>query len=260
MLSCLVESIKKNKLPFVIYGAGQMGQKLGEYLCDEGLKPAFFCVTENVANENWINGIFLTNFKEIKKPENYLFIVAAKSANGGRGIFDNLIKNDIHHVLLLTDRDYIELNEWQKRKVATEWGRTHDAVYQTEGNYADVDYLVFGGNRQLRFRKRINYLYVKESKENCDLRRIFESQYGNVDYLASKTECLPEKIDFLPNSHFFSIRSIHDNTIYEKMPEWVIPIQAGAILSEKKIADVTDDTGDNISERNKDYSETTAFY
>lgn len=45
-----------------------------------------------------------------------------------------------------------------------------------------------------------------------------------------------------------------------KLPEEVIPIQVGAALTEKRIAAVTDDTGDNISARNRRYSEMTAFY
>ena len=44
------------------------------------------------------------------------------------------------------------------------------------------------------------------------------------------------------------------------LSEHIIPIQVGASLTEKRIADVTDNTGDNISERNRHYSETTALY
>lgn len=40
----------------------------------------------------------------------------------------------------------------------------------------------------------------------------------------------------------------------------IIPIQVGAALTEDKIANVTDDTGDNISKHNRHFSETTALY
>ena len=40
----------------------------------------------------------------------------------------------------------------------------------------------------------------------------------------------------------------------------VVPIQVGAALTDKRIAELTDDTGDNISDRNRRYSETTALY
>lgn len=44
------------------------------------------------------------------------------------------------------------------------------------------------------------------------------------------------------------------------LSKYIIPIQVGAALTNKKIADVTDDTGDNISLRNRRYSEITALY
>ncbi|HCT91288.1 MAG TPA: hypothetical protein DF613_07905 [Lachnospiraceae bacterium] len=44
------------------------------------------------------------------------------------------------------------------------------------------------------------------------------------------------------------------------MPEWVQPIQAGAALTDERIADVCDNMGENISEKNKNYSELSALY
>lgn len=43
-------------------------------------------------------------------------------------------------------------------------------------------------------------------------------------------------------------------------PKWVHPIQAGAALAEHYIADIRDNEGDNISEKNGNYSELTALY
>lgn len=46
----------------------------------------------------------------------------------------------------------------------------------------------------------------------------------------------------------------------KELSSHVIPIQVGSTLSDERIADITDDIGDNISERNRHYSETTALY
>lgn len=45
-----------------------------------------------------------------------------------------------------------------------------------------------------------------------------------------------------------------------KLPEWVHPIQAGAALTKERIADIADDTGENISVKNVNYSELSAMY
>ena len=44
------------------------------------------------------------------------------------------------------------------------------------------------------------------------------------------------------------------------LPEWLIPIQVGASLTQERVADVTDDSGDNISCKNVNYCELTALY
>lgn len=41
---------------------------------------------------------------------------------------------------------------------------------------------------------------------------------------------------------------------------WEIPIQVGAALTEQRICEICDDTGENISEKNRNYCELTALY
>lgn len=60
----------------------------------------------------------------------------------------------------------------------------------------------------------------------------------------------------------FVVNSISDRMLSEKVKErnFEIPIQVGASLTNKRIAMVTDNQGDNISEKNKKYCELTALY
>ena len=44
------------------------------------------------------------------------------------------------------------------------------------------------------------------------------------------------------------------------IPDWVYPIQVGAELTDMRIADLLDNMGDNISEKNANYCELTALY
>lgn len=45
-----------------------------------------------------------------------------------------------------------------------------------------------------------------------------------------------------------------------EIPEWIRTIQAGAALTDIHISDIRDDTGDNISAKNVNYSELSAMY
>lgn len=44
------------------------------------------------------------------------------------------------------------------------------------------------------------------------------------------------------------------------LPNWIVPIQVGAALTDESVADIQDNTGENISTKNVNYCELTALY
>ncbi|WP_277934536.1 DUF4422 domain-containing protein [Parablautia intestinalis] len=62
--------------------------------------------------------------------------------------------------------------------------------------------------------------------------------------------------------HVYVAHSITDKTLKDVFPirKFEIPIQVGAILTDKKIFSIRDDQGENISEKNRQYCELTALY
>lgn len=62
--------------------------------------------------------------------------------------------------------------------------------------------------------------------------------------------------------HIYMAKCHVDKAISKNLSEydWEIPIQVGAALTNEVIADVRDNKGDNISEKNKQYCELTALY
>ncbi|MEY8338983.1 DUF4422 domain-containing protein [Lachnospiraceae bacterium 62-35] len=66
----------------------------------------------------------------------------------------------------------------------------------------------------------------------------------------------------MPKLQVFMIQFYKDRPLesVEKFPEWVYPIQVGAALTDVRTAEITDDTGENISKKNGNYCEMTAFY
>lgn len=64
------------------------------------------------------------------------------------------------------------------------------------------------------------------------------------------------------NVHVFMAKSDKDRILtgrYE-LPEWITPIQVGAVLCKERVASILDCDGENISEKNVNYSELTALY
>lgn len=84
--------------------------------------------------------------------------------------------------------------------------------------------------------------------------------------------CAGEK-DFMPlralpvgyhraNMHVFMAKFHKDKELSVRygLPEWITPIQVGAVLSPRRVANILDCDGENISAKNGNYSELTALY
>lgn len=62
--------------------------------------------------------------------------------------------------------------------------------------------------------------------------------------------------------HMYMAKFYKDSPLTSRydVPTWITPIQVGAALCRERVADVLDCDGDNISEKNVNYSELTALY
>lgn len=64
------------------------------------------------------------------------------------------------------------------------------------------------------------------------------------------------------NMHVFMAKFYRDKPLtgHYELPEWITPIQVGAALCGERVANLLDCDGENISEKNGNYSELTALY
>lgn len=62
--------------------------------------------------------------------------------------------------------------------------------------------------------------------------------------------------------HIFMAKFYKDKPLSSEyhLPEWITPIQVGASLCEERLAHILDSDGENISDKNGNYSELTALY
>lgn len=68
--------------------------------------------------------------------------------------------------------------------------------------------------------------------------------------------------DFFSQIRIYMAKFFKDKVLKENpvLPDYMTPIQVGAALTDERVADITDDTGENISKKNVNYCETTALY
>ncbi len=69
-------------------------------------------------------------------------------------------------------------------------------------------------------------------------------------------------MDYKKDFSVFMAKSHMDKSLKSEcgMPAWIVPVQAGRSCTDIKIAELSDDTGDNISEKNPDFCELTVTY
>ncbi len=101
-----------------------------------------------------------------------------------------------------------------------------------------------------------NYTCMDSRREACLMEKyyerlgVFKSAHGICGEKEKTSACV-----YI--TKFFKDRELRNDYI---MPEWCVPIQVGAALTDERITDVVDCVGDNISERNVNYCELTALY
>ena len=103
--------------------------------------------------------------------------------------------------------------------------------------------------------------YCKVDLKTDELQNTFEKSFGKYTEVESLPVTEESKKKFEELCTIYSIRSHFDTvSLNDEVPPYITPLQAGAALTDKKMCDLKDNTGDNISERNADFSECSAIY
>lgn len=101
-----------------------------------------------------------------------------------------------------------------------------------------------------------NYVCIGSDREAGLMQKFYEKtkQFN----LLSSCEKGSDKADvFVGMSKFYKDKKLNRDYI---IPKWVHSIQAGADLTDSRVADLQDNAGDNISSKNVNYCELTAMY
>lgn len=101
-----------------------------------------------------------------------------------------------------------------------------------------------------------NYICLDSAKE-AELMRRYYCKNRKFSVLSEYRAGVKSVEPAVYMSKFYKDRML--NGSYD-IPRWIQPIQAGAALTEVRVAKVRDDEGDNISNKNVNYCELTAMY
>lgn len=120
--------------------------------------------------------------------------------------------------------------------------------------FEDVIILGFEGDAWNGLRGNFFRRYIQnQGEEYLDIEQVLSGDLSQRENPAQQT-----KVSY----HLYNVKCHLDRELSADIKEypWEIPIQVGAALTDKKISEIRDNTGDNISHKNAAYCELTALY
>ena len=268
-----------NSPKIIIYGAGIIARQLYYSLLRHKKKADFVCfaVTSEQGNPSEIDGVEVKAFEEClpKAKECYIYLAM------GERLWGTITKYiEDRGCRVYKKYGFKQINELE----------FDDFIYEFNKNNSSINILddVFDDTYQNIVEKgapiddlhdilnvqHCKYLmhvakdskWLEEGFTGFDLRKNYEKQLGKYrnahsilseisrEVLSSNHNTDPVKV-FMCTSHYNKA----DNKTAD-LPDWVIPVQGGAALTDSCIAEIRDDMGDNISDKNRLYSEMSVTY
>ncbi len=263
-LNELVEFCKK-KNDIYIYGAGTWAKNLYSYLTGNHIKVSAFIVSKKAEDEELLYSLPIVQISEFKRKDlGYFILVAIKGSSYNKDIMVNIMDNNVHNVYFLNDSIFHTI--WLELSKQL-FGDSQ--VYRIEVDcpveaYHSIFSMVGDNGKPYYWRFRYdtlagNALVIDDFFKDRNALREFENGYGKYNYLRYMDRVV------VPSSAKCSVymaKCDKDKGLESKcqMPDWITPIQVGAALTDRRICEVADNTGDNISNRNLNYSECSALY
>ncbi|MFT3952094.1 MAG: DUF4422 domain-containing protein [Oscillospiraceae bacterium] len=126
---------------------------------------------------------------------------------------------------------------------------THFLIAVPENLHAEI-------TAELRARGFHRYTCMDSEKEACLMERFYRlhTPFAPLRDLPAGSE--PARL------FVYQVKNTKDQPLRNPaaLPDWVVPIQSGAAMTDERVAALTDSDGDGISEKNEAYSELTALY
>lgn len=243
-----------------IYGAGQIGCHICEILQQLGIAPAAFLVTDGTGNDAERDGIAVREIDSYAEQANDCILVSV-GARYVPEVEHTLREKRIKNYKVVDSsfaaglyRDYFE-----EVFLRTSGKYYRDISYTVEQNYYPLalcrDESVYHW-RVLMDEHSADETFRKYVREH-DILREFEKNYGIMHYLpeVSDTENVACKVQILK-----ACCHLDKKTDMKTEEPYIVPIQVGKALTNERICELTDDTGENISMQNSNYCECTALY
>lgn len=248
--------------PIIIFGCGMWGRFLFQYLKVRGYRISGFCDNNSELWEKQLYDIpIYSPIHCVKSYKEHVYIVACKNNSSEISlqlkefnISEEQIKifhGSLEHILCMRDMIFnarINVNYVVDDSLKVELG------YKVIIKKSDLLKRHF---RVLLDNELISKLALLNKNDEFDYLQEFEKYYGKYEVISEKKDTFKSK-----NSIQVLVACCHKdkNNLKNIRSTFLKPIQCGKKFTDIKMCDLSDDIGENISEKNGNYCECTALY
>ena len=264
----LIELCKRYEQLY-IYGAGRNANILYSFLEKQKIIVKGFVVSDIQDNPKTLFDLSVVSVEEFRPQIQSLILVSiVKESKAFKEVFDCLVKNRIHNAYFISCKLIQEATKEPLPFHITDIFQ--DEIYHLgEGipveKYHSILLMKGVNGEEYHWRFRNDMIYEQDIRNISNVLNSksaleeFEELYGKYFPLQSLKQILGEKrkncIIYMAQSHVDKEKGSK-----ELLPKWIMPIQVGAALTDKRTCVLMDNMGDNISERNGIYSECSGLY
>ncbi len=257
-------NIRSNKL--YLYGAKSVALQVCSILKEHDIHFEGYIVSKLDDNRSYIDGKPVVSLDSLKDSFDDIDILVCCLPHFKKEIMNSLLNAGVSKIYFLgNDLAYTFSIQMKAKSLFNNYTEDYELVYPDGLERGQG--LIVGRKETASFKLRtelgwLNRLIESNSElfKGNRLKENFEELWCRFKTIY-ELKSAEKKINISDCFSVYSIKCHVDKTLFcQTHDSYITEIQAGAAIAPKIICDVTDNTGDNISERNKDFSECSAFY
>ena len=252
-----------------IYGAKNIANMVYDRLMQNGCKVEGFIVSRTLGNPDYVKGqqVYLV-YDMVDKKEKMCIIVAVLSKYR-KEVVELLLHLGFCNIITLSDKYTYEIKKDLDEKQRIQVLNSTDYVLEMPAGIESGHAILQRKDTTQSIKWRVELGILDQLQRNVDLGAWrnagltleYERLYGISEQISHMAEESGRSSDIAKTANIYTIKCHVDKPVTKPIPyTYLKEIQAGAALTEQKLCDCTDNTGDNISDRNRDFSECSAIY
>ena len=256
-----------------IYGAGRNARRLYDFFVSKGCHIEGFVVSCLMDNPSSLfDRPVIEASSYVSSPDSIVVCSILYLGKGYNDVFETIAASDIRNAIFLSRNSFGQICGHRESQTINDKMQRLEALFGSEGyklifsaynepNHTILEYADASGIYHWRIQNNLFYDFenMEQIVRGKSIRDEFTEQYGEMLFLGNGVN-ESWKLN-APSLAVYMVKSHVDKKVVEsECPKWLVPIQAGGYFTGKRICELTDDVGDNISAKNVNYSEGTAIY